>query len=114
LVKGSDPDSGASSTAYRTVVRSARFTAEEWSRVCARAEAAGLSPGRFLRHAALGQSLGRKVEMTALAQLARVGNNLNQVARSLNAGDPTAVVGLEEVLSEVRLAVRGLIRESGS
>ena len=52
--------------------------------------------------------------MTALAQLARVGNNLNQVARSLNAGDPTAVVGLEEVLSEVRLAVRGLIRESGS
>jgi hypothetical protein len=45
---------------HRTIIRSARFTSAEWASVRERAEAAGLSPSRYLRHVALGVSLGRR------------------------------------------------------
>lgn len=70
-----------------------RVTAEELEEIETRAQAAGLTAGGFLRACGLGgktpRSLPRapidRVEMgKALAELNRVGNNLNQIARSLN------------------------------
>lgn len=96
----------AAAPAYRRIVRSARFTAEEWERVCTRAEQVGLSPGRFLRQAALGAGLGGRVTDRTIALLSMIGSNLNQLARAANAaGELVAKKELENVLLSVRAQI---------
>ena len=95
----------------RGVPRSVRFTEEEWARVCARAAVVGLSPGRFLREAALGHRLASRVNAQAIFQLGKAGTNLNQLARTANAiGRIEVSRRLDEVLAEVLEAVRRLSR----
>lgn len=85
---------------HRDQVRSVRLTRDELDIVKRAAEAAGLKTAGFLADAAVAvaqaqggskawllDQRGRVEElMSASAQLARVGNNLNQVARVLNSG----------------------------
>lgn len=74
---------------------SVRFTEEEFSIAKSRASSAGLSAAAYLRACALGDSgprskrappVNRELMATALADLNRVGNNLNQIAHHLNTG----------------------------
>lgn len=81
--------------------------------MCARAEAAGLSPGRFLRHAALGRS-ARPEGGDDGARAVGAGGQQPQPGGAFAERRGPDGGGRSEVLSEVRLAVRGLIRESGS
>ena len=55
---------------HRTVIRSVRFTPDEWAEVLGKAGEARLSPARFLRLAALGVRLGGRVDAEAVRQLA--------------------------------------------
>jgi uncharacterized protein (DUF1778 family) len=85
---------------HRDQVRSVRLTRDELDTVKRAAEAVGLKTAGFLADAAIAvaqaqggpktwllDQRGRVEElMAASAQLARVGNNLNQVARVLNSG----------------------------
>ncbi|PGH49694.1 plasmid mobilization relaxosome protein MobC [Streptomyces sp. Ru87] len=85
---------------HRDQVRSVRLTRDELDTVQRAAEAAGMKTAGFLADAAVAvaqaqggpktwllDQRGRVEElMAASAQLARVGNNLNQVARVLNSG----------------------------
>ncbi|MGW3493117.1 plasmid mobilization protein [Streptomyces sp. NPDC001020] len=83
---------------HRDQVRSVRLTRDELDIVKRAAEAVGLKTAGFLADAAVAVAQGGprallldqrgRVEelMSASAQLARVGNNLNQVARVLNSG----------------------------
>jgi len=73
----------------------ARVTETEYAAIEERARAAGLSTAAYLRACALGDSGPRakraptvngELLATALADLNRVGNNLNQIAHHLNAG----------------------------
>ncbi|MFG3363521.1 plasmid mobilization protein [Streptomyces sp. NPDC048156] len=89
---------------HRDQVRSVRLTQDELELVKRAAEAVGLKTAGFLADAgvAVAQAQGGsqpwlldqrgRVEelMTASAQLARAGNNLNQVARILNSGGQVA------------------------
>lgn len=87
-----------------------RLTAEELERVQAEAERVGVSVSEYCRAAALGQRVRVRSApdlSAALVSLNRVGVNLNQVARTLNAGQPVPV-DLDEVLAEVRAAVERL------
>ena len=67
-----------------------RITAAEAAEIEARAAAARLSPAAYMRR----RSLGRPVRVTAVhrlgaaerVELQRIGSNLNQIARALNAG----------------------------
>jgi hypothetical protein len=68
-------------------------TIEELEEIEARAQAAGLTAGGFLRACGLGGKTPRTLPRApidrvamgkAIAELNRVGNNLNQIARSLN------------------------------
>lgn len=68
-----------------------RFTESEWERVQARAESAGRSPRELARDALLtGRMVTSAPREAAQAdahlagQIARVGNNVNQLVRSLN------------------------------
>lgn len=92
-----------------------RLTADELARVQAEAEQAGVSVSEYCRAAALGQRVRvRSVPdlSAALVSLNRVGVNLNQIARTLNAGQPVPV-DLAEVLAEVRAAVERLAEIEG-
>jgi len=67
-----------------------RFTESEWGRVVERAEAAGRPPRVLAREALLDGSMTSAPRARARAdaaltgQVARIGNNLNQVVRALN------------------------------
>ncbi len=89
---------------HRDQVRSVRLTSDELELVKRAAEAVGLKTAGFLADAAVAvaqaqggpqpwllDQRGRVEElMAASAQLARAGNNLNQVARILNSGGQAA------------------------
>ncbi|MFE1174261.1 plasmid mobilization protein [Streptomyces sp. NPDC058773] len=103
----------------RDQVRSVRLTQVELDTVKRAAEAAGLKTAGFLADAAVAvaqaqggsrawllDQRGRVEElMAASAQLARVGNNLNQVARVLNSGGQADHVD-ETVARVLRAATR--------
>ena len=77
-----------------------------------RAAACGLALSRYIREAALGHAPHAKIgkaEKEAAHQLARVGNNLNQLARHANASQRVRLSQrLEQVLKSVEDAVRRL------
>lgn len=95
-----------------------RLTTDERTTLEARATAAGLSVASYLRTAALGTSgprarrrptIDREALMTATAELNRVGNNLNQLARAIHQGRDADE--LAETLAELR-ATASAIREA--
>ena len=97
------------------------MTNDEHVRLTALAKKADLSFSRFLVESALTgkapTSEDRRQRERAILQLARVGNNLNQVARQLNAqrGTLSSRV-IEEILEEVKAAVERIeeMWQSGS
>ncbi|MFJ1602573.1 plasmid mobilization protein [Streptomyces sp. NPDC088253] len=104
---------------HRDQVRSVRLTHDELELVKRAAESVGLKTAGFLADAAvavaqaqggpqpwLSDQRGRVEElMAASAQLARAGNNLNQVARILNSGGQVEY-GDEAVARVLRAADR--------
>lgn len=97
---------------HRTIIRPARFLPAEWELVKARAALADKRPATFLREAALSaqvvQARPHRASPTdrLVAELARVGNNLNQLARAANA---SGRFGIEEQLKAVLAEVLALI-----
>jgi hypothetical protein len=78
----------------RTTTKLLRLYPEELAHITERAEACGLKPARFIREAALGQSPKTRhhVETDHLLRgLARIGRNLEQVARLTRTGPATAL-----------------------
>lgn len=104
---------------HRDEVRSVRLTKDELALVKSAAEAVGLRTAGFLADAAVAvaqaqggpqswllDQRGRVEElMSASVQLARVGNNLNQIARVLNSGGQPDHVD-ETVARVMRAAAR--------
>ena len=94
---------------HRTLVKSVRFSPEEWETVRGRADEVALSPARYLREAALGKRLAPRANAQAVHQLARVGNNLNQLARAANTNRRVKLSHrLGQVLSQVEEAIEEL------
>lgn len=92
----------------RPVIKSVAFTEGEWERCMRRVQLAGASSfGEFARRAILDQEIVvRQVTFDPKpigAELARIGNNINQIARVANT---ESVATLEEVK-----ATRALVRE---
>jgi hypothetical protein len=88
---------------HRTVIRSARFTPEEWGAVRERAAVARLTPSRFLRTVALGASVGQRINRDAVRALNRVGVNLNNLIRlALRSGQPSVAAEAAAVLELLR------------
>jgi two-component sensor histidine kinase len=87
------------------------MTNEEHLCLTERAKKAGLSLSRFLVESGMSGEAptieDRNRRERAILQLARVGNNLNQIARQLNAQrGATSSREIEETLREVKAAVR--------
>ncbi len=96
--------------ATRTLIRGVRFSPAEWATVEEQASLSGQPPTRYVREAALGAELRARpgaLDREAVYHLARLGNNLNQVAKALNegrgAGDVAGVLAeLRQLLGELR------------
>jgi len=115
----------------REAVIAVRFTAEEKAEIAAAAERAGVFPAGFLATVGLTVARDRDTllradeqldaavdELAALrAQISRVGNNLNQIARAHNAGGRPhpgvlnhALTALVRTLARIDLAADALAR----
>jgi hypothetical protein len=98
------------SEAFRTVIRSSRYTPEEWEIVLQRAEAAGLSPSRFQRHATLGAPLGRRANREAVIALNRIGVNLNNLIRiAIRSGQPLLAAEAADLFKQIRETMESLL-----
>lgn len=111
-----------SNTRQRQAVLGVRLTAAERAQIEAQAARAGLALGSHARRVLLGAEPPRQarrpsVEAAALsaavAQLGRVGSNLNQLARRANEGRFPAPPELAAGLAEVRAAVALMIEALG-
>ncbi|HEV2521692.1 MAG TPA: plasmid mobilization relaxosome protein MobC [Candidatus Acidoferrales bacterium] len=97
-----------------------RWTEEEFNAIAAKADKAGLAVAAFMRASALGDAGPRAqrrppADHVALRQIlghiGRIGNNLNQITRALNAGELVRVPELKEVLLAC-LGIRDAIFEA--
>jgi len=109
----------------RGTPKAIRFTSDEFNAAAAKAEKAGLSFGAYVRAAAIGDEGPRaktrlpvdaQLVRLALAQLAKYGNNMNQIAHQLNAHGETALAAefghaLTE-WTEIRDAMLNMLRKS--
>lgn len=96
---------------HRSRIVSVRFRNREWETVRGRALECGMAPSAYLRSIALGavpKTRPNLANREAIHQLARVGNNLNQLAKRVNSGLPVARGEILEVLAAVRTAVERL------
>src|ERR1700687_264888 len=84
-----------------------RWTDEEFNAIAAKADKAGLAVAAFMRAAALGDAGPRAQRRPPadhvalrqiLGQLGRIGNNLNQITRALNARQQLRLPQLKEDL----------------
>lgn len=98
--------------AKRTKMVKVRVSSGELHVIAERAEECGKGTSTYMREVALGsvpRARPRRVEQQAIHQLARIGNNLNQLARAANASRRVELTErLAQVLSEVEAAVRRL------
>ena len=95
--------------AHLTLVKPIRFAPEEWQKIQKRAELVSLPPSVYVRQTALGYRLSQRINSKAIAQLCRVGNNLNQLARVANAtGRVNTSRRLKEVLKKIITAIERL------
>jgi len=101
-----------SETRKASTTTTLRLTPEERQALVAAAEAQGLGPSTFARKAALEAAgapvvVRRRRDVLAaamgplLGELARVGSNINQVARHVNRGGSPAAAELATLRSEV-------------
>ena len=90
-----------------------RITNDEHLRLTALAKTADLSFSRFLVESGLTgkapTSEDRRQRERAILELSRVGNNLNQIARQLNAQrGAISSRHIEETLKEIKAALKGI------
>lgn len=85
-----------------------RLMDDEFNRIAAKADKAGLAFTAFLRAAALDGDVGPRAQRRPpvdhkalrqyLGQVGRLGNNINQIARALNSGEKAKLPELQQVL----------------
>ena len=99
-----------SETRKRSRLLSVRMTEDEFAAVNAKAESIELTPASYARMALLDTPSPRAVRRPAveranvarvLAQLGKIGSNLNQIAHHMNAGNTLANETLARALTDV-------------
>lgn len=95
---------------FKTEIVSVRMSPDELRAVAQRAHDCGKCLSTYMRTVALGsipRARPRRIEQEAVYQLAKIGNNLNQLAKVANAtGQIRQVERLERALKELLDAVR--------
>jgi len=104
----------------RTKAIKAAVTPEEYVEINEKAAAAGLSAGGYLRACGLGRAtpgtkrrtpVDSQILERAIAEMRRIGNNINQIAHAANLNLPPDQEQLRQVLKE-HLETLQLLREA--
>ena len=119
---GKEKTRSGSKKRQRTKTIRAACTPDEYAAITARATAAGLSAGGYLRACALGRRTPRTKKRApvdqellsrAIAELNRIGNNINQLAHHANLGHPVEAALLEPALQAYKAALNTLLKACG-
>jgi hypothetical protein len=111
-----------SETRARKIILPVRLTAQEHATITAKAEAANLSAGGFLRACGLGRvtpgtkrraPADKAILERAIAELRRVGNNINQIARAANMNEPMDSVRLDHALKDYEITLHQFRKANG-
>lgn len=120
--KASRKKTGKSELRQAEKTIAARVTLPEYSQIQARAAAAGYSLSAYTRSCLLGDPGPRArrrpvVNATLLAQthaeLRRIGNNINQIARSLNLKEPFSLPEIQKAHEELSLVLFEIMQAFG-
>lgn len=111
-----------SETRERIKRKTIRFLDDEYAEVEAKAAAASLSFGAYLRACALGAagpraqrspSIDRELAARGIAELNKAGSNLNQIARALNMEKWPGSTHVTEACDAVKVAALQILRAYG-
>ncbi len=111
-----------SETRQRAKRETIRFLDEEHAAIQAKADAAGLSLGAYLRACALGDAgprarrsptVNRELAAHAIAELNKAGSNLNQIAHAVNMKHWPGTASIEESASAVKRAALQILQAFG-
>lgn len=90
----------------KEVRKTIRFTDDEFAVIQRELELANISFSVFARSALIKKKIKLPIERELLTELSRIGNNLNQIARSCNQGEKrvilTELVEIEKQLKELK------------
>lgn len=103
------PGARGSETRIKTICLPTRWAPPEFERLQAIADHSGCSRAEVLRR--LVAHADRKIVASRelVAEIKRVGNNANQIARALNAGSAVSAQQLQGVYHDMLCAVRELL-----
>ena len=90
----------------KEIRKTIRFTEDEYAKIQQELDKANISFSVFARVALLHKKIKLPIERELLTELSRIGNNLNQIARSCNQGEKKPVllelVEIEKQLKELK------------
>jgi len=96
----------------KTVKKSFRFTSSEWKSIVLKCESINITPTQYIQQLAVGGRVAKRdchKELKLLAcEIAKVGNNINQIARHLNQGGVFDMEGLSELM-KIERTLNGLL-----
>lgn len=78
----------------KNIIKKLRLTDAEWSAIEKKLKETGMTFSKFALSSMLSRRIRLPVERELLAELAKQGNNLNQIAVKLNSGESLDRVGL--------------------
>lgn len=90
-----------------------RYTAAEMKKIRTKAEETNLDPSVFIRKGSLNTRIVSRTDNLTLAQLRKIGNNINQIARIVNA-EKTAyrnVEGIAKAIEDLQTNLRTVLEK---
>lgn len=89
----------------RTIAIKTLVNEKEYEEITGNAEQAGMARGAYLRALGMEHQIvipKPAISREALIELGRIGNNLNQVAKALNAGQSTELMEVLGIIRELK------------
>ena len=96
----------------KNIIKKLRLTDAEWSAIEKKLKETGMTFSKFALSSMLSRRIRLPIERELLAELAKQGNNLNQIAAKLNSGKSLDSVGLR-ILADANTILRGIYERLG-
>ena len=96
----------------KNIIKKLRLTSDEWSAIEKKLKETGMTFSKFALSSMLSRRIRLPIERELLAELAKQGNNLNQIAAKLNSGKSLDSVGLR-ILADANTILRRIYGRLG-
>jgi len=96
----------------KNIIKKLRLTSDEWLAIEKKLKETGMTFSKFALSSMLSRRIRLPIERELLAELAKQGNNLNQIAAKLNSSESLDGVGLR-ILADANTILRGIYERLG-